>query len=86
MLNLRNLVKNIPRLRKALDGSQSQLLQIVHEVWAFVLQGKAVADYCDQMISDERLSKIEQLVCANLNEETITAKVRPLHQGKKGIS
>jgi len=27
------------------------------------------------MISDERLAKIEELVCANLNEETIAAKV-----------
>jgi len=27
------------------------------------------------MISDERLAKIEELVCANLNEETIVAKV-----------
>ena len=26
------------------------------------------------MISDEKLAKIEELVCANLNEETITAK------------
>ncbi|KAF9453355.1 hypothetical protein P691DRAFT_771528 [Macrolepiota fuliginosa MF-IS2] len=57
MLNLRNLVIFIPSLKKALDGSQSRLLQIAHE-----------------MISDERLSRIEQLVCANLNEETITAK------------
>lgn len=57
MLSLRNLVKNIPSLKKALTGSQSQLLQIVHE-----------------MISDERLANIGELVCANLNEEVITAK------------
>ncbi|KXN88409.1 hypothetical protein AN958_07315 [Leucoagaricus sp. SymC.cos] len=57
MLNLRNLVKHVPSLKRALTGCQSQLLQIVHE-----------------MISDERLAKIEELVCTNLNEETITAK------------
>ncbi|KAF7762129.1 hypothetical protein Agabi119p4_8722 [Agaricus bisporus var. burnettii] len=57
MLNLRNLVKYIPSLKRALAGSESQLLRIVHE-----------------MISDERLTIIEQLVCTNLNEETIAAK------------
>lgn len=51
MLNLRSVVKNLPLLQKALAGSRSQLLGIIHE-----------------MISDERLSQIESLVDANLNE------------------
>ncbi|TFK42146.1 muts domain V-domain-containing protein [Crucibulum laeve] len=57
MLNLRNIVKNLPILKKALDGSQSQLLRII----------------CD-MLADERLAKIETLVCANLNEDSAPAK------------
>lgn len=32
MLNLCSVVKNLPLLRKALEGSRSQLLQIVHDV------------------------------------------------------
>ena len=32
MLSLRNLVRNLPSLKRALSGSQSQLLQVVHEV------------------------------------------------------
>ncbi|KAJ7756277.1 muts domain V-domain-containing protein [Mycena metata] len=57
MLDLRNVVRNLPALQKALEGSQSQLLRIIHE-----------------MLSDERLSKIETLVCANLNEDGAPAK------------
>ncbi|THH14058.1 hypothetical protein EW146_g6239 [Bondarzewia mesenterica] len=52
LLNLRNVVKTLPALQKALIGSRSQLLQII----------------CD-MISDDRLSKIERLVCDSLNED-----------------
>ncbi|KAJ7042872.1 muts domain V-domain-containing protein [Mycena alexandri] len=57
MLDLRNVVRNLPALQKALEGSQSQLLRIIHE-----------------MLSDERLSRIETLVCANLNEDGAPAK------------
>ncbi|KAG5337156.1 hypothetical protein C0989_010489 [Termitomyces sp. Mn162] len=57
MLNLRNVVKNLPLLQKALAGSQSQLLRIIHD-----------------LISDERLTKIESLVTANLNEDGAPAK------------
>ncbi|KAG5643810.1 hypothetical protein DXG03_009585 [Asterophora parasitica] len=57
MLNLRSVVKNLPLLQKALEGSQAQLLQIIHN-----------------MISDERLAKIEELVSANLNEDGAPAK------------
>ncbi|KAF7321085.1 MutS 4 [Mycena chlorophos] len=57
MLGLRNIVKNLPALQTALEGSRSQLLQIIHE-----------------MLSDERLGKIERLVCANLNEDGAPAK------------
>lgn len=69
-------MKYIPSLKRALAGSESQLLRIVHEVWAnFELLSLETADYVLKMISDERLTIIEQLVCANLNEETIAAKV-----------
>ncbi|KAJ7270710.1 muts domain V-domain-containing protein [Mycena haematopus] len=57
MLDLRNVVRNLPTLQKALEGSQSQLLKIINE-----------------MLSDERLAKIERLVCANLNEDSAPAK------------
>ncbi|KAF7307828.1 MutS 4 [Mycena kentingensis (nom. inval.)] len=57
MLGLRNVVKNLPLLQTALEGSTSQLLQIIYE-----------------MLCDQRLNKIEQLVCANLNEDGATAK------------
>ncbi|KAG2023704.1 DNA mismatch repair protein MSH2, variant 3 [Coprinopsis cinerea AmutBmut pab1-1] len=57
MLNLRNIVAQIPLLRTALQGCRSQLLRII----------------CD-MIADERLEIIQQLVNANLNEETTPAK------------
>ncbi|KAJ7701550.1 muts domain V-domain-containing protein [Mycena rosella] len=57
MLELRNLVRNLPALQKALEGGQSQLLKIVYE-----------------MLSDERLTKIERLVCENLNEDGAPAK------------
>ncbi|PCH39267.1 hypothetical protein WOLCODRAFT_129135, partial [Wolfiporia cocos MD-104 SS10] len=57
MLSLRNIVKNIPVLAKALTGSRSRLLRIILD-----------------MISDKRLSRIEQLVSETLNEEEASAK------------
>ncbi|KIM39112.1 hypothetical protein M413DRAFT_419584 [Hebeloma cylindrosporum] len=57
ILNLRNIVRNVPLLKKALEGSRSQLLRIV----------------CD-LLSDERIDRIEQLVSAHLNEEGGTSK------------
>ncbi|KAJ7452111.1 DNA mismatch repair protein MutS [Mycena galericulata] len=57
MLELRNVVRNLPALQKALQGSQSQLLQIIYE-----------------MLSDERLAKIERLVAGSLNEDGAPAK------------
>ncbi|PCH33162.1 hypothetical protein WOLCODRAFT_93032 [Wolfiporia cocos MD-104 SS10] len=57
MLSLRNIVKNMPVLAKALAGSRSRLLQIVLD-----------------MISDERLLRIEQLVSETLNEEAAPTK------------
>ncbi|KAI3621717.1 hypothetical protein WG66_016688 [Moniliophthora roreri] len=57
MLNLRNIVRNLPLLRKALEGSGAQLLRIIHE-----------------MLSDERLGKIDALIRSSLNEDAISAK------------
>ncbi|GJE94158.1 MutS family DNA mismatch repair protein [Phanerochaete sordida] len=61
MLNLRSIVQCMPILAKALQGSQTQLLQIIQE-----------------MVSDERLAKIEQLVSNSLNENSM------LHKGGLG--
>ncbi|KAJ7874954.1 DNA mismatch repair protein MutS, partial [Mycena olivaceomarginata] len=58
MLDLRNIIKNLPPLQTALEGSQSRPLRIIHE-----------------MLSDERLAKIESLVCTHLNEDILPAKV-----------
>ncbi|KAJ7468378.1 hypothetical protein B0H11DRAFT_2305360 [Mycena galericulata] len=52
MLEFRHVVQNLSALQKALQGSQSQLLQIIYE-----------------MLSDERLTKIERLVAGSLNED-----------------
>ncbi|KAJ7153512.1 muts domain V-domain-containing protein [Mycena crocata] len=57
MLDLRNVVRNLPALQKALQGSQSQLLKIIYE-----------------MLSDDRLAKIESLVAEALNEDGAPAK------------
>ncbi|TBU46298.1 muts domain V-domain-containing protein [Dichomitus squalens] len=57
MLNLRNIVQSLPRLAKALEGSRSQLLQIIAE-----------------MISDERLEKMEKAISESLNEEATPAR------------
>lgn len=57
MLNLRNIVKGLPLLANTLQGSRSELLNIVAD-----------------MISDERLEKIERLVRQSLNEEAVPAK------------
>lgn len=74
MLDLRNVVRNLPALQKALEGSQSQLLRIIHEVCGASLQSRLLTE-CYQMLSDERLAKIEHLVCTSLNEDGAPAKV-----------
>ncbi|KAG6810573.1 hypothetical protein H0H92_011299 [Tricholoma furcatifolium] len=58
MISLRNVVKNLPLLQKALEGTQSQLLRIIHD-----------------LITDDRLEKIENLVSASLNEDGAPTKV-----------
>ncbi|CAK5271911.1 unnamed protein product, partial [Mycena citricolor] len=57
MLELRNAVRTLPMVHSALQGSQAQLLRIIHE-----------------MLSDDRIKRIEQLVCASLNEDSTPAK------------
>ncbi|KAH9923367.1 muts domain V-domain-containing protein [Fomitopsis serialis] len=57
MLNLRNIVKTMPLLSRALGGCRSQLLSVIAE-----------------MVSDERLAKIERLVTDSLNEAATPAK------------
>lgn len=78
MLNLRNVVKNLPILRKALEGSRTQLLRIVCDVILSTFTALVLLPYILlllQMLSDERLTKIEALVCGSLNEECVPAKV-----------
>ncbi|KAI9510622.1 muts domain V-domain-containing protein [Russula earlei] len=57
MLNLRDVVRHLPALQKALVGSTSELLKII----------------CN-MLSDERLEKIERLVSESLNEDASLQK------------
>lgn len=76
MLNLRNIVKSLPLLARALAGSRSELLQIIAEVGIFgFLSIPSSLKVLLQMISDERLDKIYQLVSNSLNEEAAPAKV-----------
>ena len=74
---MRNIVKNLPLLRKALEGCHSQLLKIVGDVRSVLVYGKFdIRRTHPQLLSDERIDKIEQLVSSHLNEEGVTAKVR----------
>ncbi|KAI0317904.1 muts domain V-domain-containing protein [Amylostereum chailletii] len=57
MLNLRNLVKNLPPLEKALAGGRSKLLQIIRH-----------------LLADDRIPKIEAVVCGSLNEDATPQK------------
>ncbi|KAI0028854.1 muts domain V-domain-containing protein [Vararia minispora EC-137] len=57
LLNLRNAVKTLPELQRALRGSNSQLLRTIFE-----------------MLSDERLGRIEALVRQGLNEDAALSR------------
>ncbi|KAI0271729.1 muts domain V-domain-containing protein [Gloeopeniophorella convolvens] len=57
MINLRDVVRYLPALQKALIGSKSQVLHII----------------CD-MLTDERLPKIERFVSRSLNEDASLQK------------
>ncbi|PFH48211.1 hypothetical protein AMATHDRAFT_150385 [Amanita thiersii Skay4041] len=57
MLNLRNVVKNLPLLRQALAGSRPSLLV-----------------YVSEMLLDERLDRIGEAICENLNEDSLPSK------------
>jgi DNA mismatch repair protein MSH4 len=75
LLNLRNVVRNLPKLQEALSGCQSQLLRIIHDVCVHLITENIDFERLSQLISDERLSTIEGVVCNNLNEECTPAKV-----------
>jgi len=77
MLNLRSVVKNLPLLQKALAGGRSQLLVIIHDVRSYLLFHVFIFTRIARakMITDGRLSKIESLIDANLNEDVAPAKV-----------
>ena len=75
ILNLRNVVNNLPVLRKALEGSHSQLLRIVHDVCKMIIRNIVILTfYSYQMLMDERIENIETLVCETLNEESANLK------------
>ena len=81
MLNLRDVVRHLPALQKALVGSKSELLCIICDVryrnpQVFTLY-RCPSPLHPQMLSDERLAKIERLVSNSLNEGVSLQKVRP---------
>ncbi|KAG8923711.1 MutS protein msh4 [Tulasnella sp. 418] len=57
MLNLRNVIRSLPTLQQALQGSQCRLLNIILE-----------------MISDERIAKIDRLIQETLNDDVNFSK------------
>ena len=79
ILNLRNVVKNLPLLRKALEGTRSQLLTIVHEVLPLSLNTKLCTEAWIQMLCDGRIDTINDLVSQYLNEDSGSSKVSTIH-------
>jgi DNA mismatch repair protein MSH4 len=89
MLSLRSMVKSIPALSRALEGSRSRLLKIICEVriYSLNLYENSLAEL--QTISDARLAQIATLVDESLNEEATPAKVfltiRTLHYAELAL-
>ena len=77
MLNLRGVVRHLPALQKALIGSKSELLCIICDVRYWDLQVFTLSLCHPQMLSDERLAKIERLISKSLNEGASLQKVNP---------
>lgn len=77
MLNLRGVVRHLPALQKALIGSKSELLCIICDVRFWNLQIFMLSRRPPQMLSDDRLAKIERLVSKSLNEGASLQKVSP---------
>ena len=77
MLNLRGVVRHLPALHKALIGSKSELLCIIGDVRYWNLRVFTLSQSPPQMLSDERLAKIERLISESLNEGASLQKVNP---------
>jgi DNA mismatch repair protein MSH4 len=76
MLNLRSVIRSLPLLQRATDSSRSQLLQFVHDVRSPSARSIDLrATMTTQMISDQRLAKMDRLVEEVLNEEAAASKV-----------
>lgn len=83
VLNLRNVVKNIPLLCQALKGCQSQLLRIICEV-KYSRNSPNRDNDISKILSDERIDNIEKLVSAHLNEESAPSKVCTIVRNRYG--
>ena len=75
MLSLQSIIQSLPFLRKALANSNSQLLQIIHEVRKHILANAVFVLCIPQMISDNRLALIADLVADHLNDAVGSNKV-----------
>lgn len=89
MLSLQSAIKSLSYLQKALENSESQLLQIIHKVYEDSRYNTDSTLWIPQMISDNRLTLIADLITDNSNDAVGPNKVRititrsssqPLHQ------
>jgi DNA mismatch repair protein MSH4 len=78
MLNLKDVMRHLPALQKALVGSKSELLSIICNVRDGTLAAFLKLTQPSQMLSDERLENVERLVSESLNEDASLQKVRLL--------
>ena len=78
MLNLKDVMRHLPALQKALVGSKSELLSIICNVRDGTLAAFFKLTQPSQMLSDERLENVERLVSESLNEDASLQKVRLL--------
>ena len=76
MLSLQSVIKSLPCLQKALENSECQLLQIIHEVCEDNWYDTNSTPRIPQMISDNRLALIADLITDNLNDAVGLNKVR----------
>nr|VWO97153.1 YL1_C domain-containing protein [Ganoderma boninense] len=63
ILNLRNIVQSLPRLAKALEGSRSQLLQIIAEMISDARLAKIEEAVCNRLNEETTLAKVSTVEC-----------------------
>jgi len=76
MLQLRNIVRNLPDLRGSLSGVSSKLLQIISIVSPALDDHTVYSRPPGQMISDKRIEAIDSLIASSLNEENVQSTPR----------